>query len=108
MGWFAPTDRGIPIRAILDAALAGIGVCIKGIQNEVHAQTGDFGDGLLHKSVVFNVDGDCYRMRARRAPSERLGKRGSRRQRFANLRAPGASPVRSAATSGARTAGDRI
>jgi DNA replication protein DnaC len=35
-------------------------------------------DRLLHKSVVFNIDGDSYRMRAHRARSERLGKRGPR------------------------------
>jgi DNA replication protein DnaC len=29
-------------------------------------------DRLLHKSVVFNIDGDSYRMRAHRARSERL------------------------------------
>jgi DNA replication protein DnaC len=29
-------------------------------------------DRLLHRSVVFNIDGDSYRMRAHRARSERL------------------------------------
>jgi len=33
-------------------------------------------DRLLHKSVVFNIDGDSYRMRAHRARSERLRPRG--------------------------------
>jgi DNA replication protein DnaC len=31
-------------------------------------------DRLLHRSVVFNIDGDSYRMRAHRARSERLRK----------------------------------
>ena len=34
-------------------------------------------DRLLHKSVVFNIDGDSYRMRTHRARSERLRPRGS-------------------------------
>jgi DNA replication protein DnaC len=29
-------------------------------------------DRLLHRSVVFNIDGDSYRMRAHRARAERL------------------------------------
>jgi len=29
-------------------------------------------DRLLHRGVVFNIDGDSYRMRARRARSEHL------------------------------------
>jgi DNA replication protein DnaC len=29
-------------------------------------------DRLLHRSVVFNIDGDSYRLRAHRARSERL------------------------------------
>jgi DNA replication protein DnaC len=33
-------------------------------------------DRLLHRSVVFNIDGDSYRMRAHRARSERLRPRG--------------------------------
>jgi DNA replication protein DnaC len=33
-------------------------------------------DRLLHKSVVFNIDGDSYRMRTHRARSERLRPRG--------------------------------
>ena len=32
-------------------------------------------DRLLHRSVVFNIDGDSYRMRAHRARSERLAGR---------------------------------
>lgn len=32
-------------------------------------------DRLLHRSVVFNIDGDSYRMRAHRARSERLRSR---------------------------------
>lgn len=35
-------------------------------------------DRLLHRSVVFNIDGDSYRMRAHRARSERLRPRSSR------------------------------
>ena len=31
-------------------------------------------DRLLHRSVVFNIDGDSYRMRAHRARSEQLRK----------------------------------
>jgi IstB-like ATP binding protein len=31
-------------------------------------------DRLLHRSVVFNIDGDSYRMRAHRARSENLRK----------------------------------
>ena len=31
-------------------------------------------DRLLHRSVVFNIDGDSYRMRAHRARSEKLPK----------------------------------
>src|ERR1700691_6334407 len=31
-------------------------------------------DQLLHRSVVFNIDGDSYRMRAHRARSEALRK----------------------------------
>ena len=34
-------------------------------------------DRLLHRSVVFNIDGDSYRMRAHRARSERLRPRTS-------------------------------
>lgn len=33
-------------------------------------------DRLLHRSVVFNIDGDSYRMRAHRARAERLRPRG--------------------------------
>jgi len=33
-------------------------------------------DRLLHRSVVFNIDGDSYRMRTHRARSERLRSRG--------------------------------
>ena len=29
---------------------------------------------LLHRSVVFNIDGDSYRMRAHRARAEKLRK----------------------------------
>ncbi len=36
-------------------------------------------DRLLHRSVVFNIDGDSYRMRAHRARSERLRPRSARR-----------------------------
>ena len=32
-------------------------------------------DRLLHRSVVFNIDGDSYRMRSHRARSERLRSR---------------------------------
>ena len=35
-------------------------------------------DRLLHRSVVFNIDGDSYRMREHRARSERLRSRRSR------------------------------
>jgi DNA replication protein DnaC len=35
-------------------------------------------DWLLHRSVVFNIDGDSYRMREHRARSERLRPRSSR------------------------------
>lgn len=31
-------------------------------------------DRLLHRSVVFNIDGDSYRMRAHRARSESIRK----------------------------------
>jgi DNA replication protein DnaC len=31
-------------------------------------------DRLLHRSVVFNIDGDSYRMRAHRARSEKIRK----------------------------------
>jgi DNA replication protein DnaC len=31
-------------------------------------------DRLLHRSVVFNIDGDSYRMRAHRARSENIRK----------------------------------
>jgi DNA replication protein DnaC len=31
-------------------------------------------DRLLHRSVVFNIDGDSYRMRTHRARSEKLRK----------------------------------
>ena len=31
-------------------------------------------DRLLHRSVVFNIDGDSYRMRAHRAHAETLRK----------------------------------
>jgi len=34
-------------------------------------------DRLLHRSVVFNIDGDSYRMRTHRARSERLRSRKS-------------------------------
>jgi DNA replication protein DnaC len=40
-------------------------------------------DRLLHKSVVFNIDGDSYRMRAHRARSERLRPRGKPPERQA-------------------------
>jgi DNA replication protein DnaC len=35
-------------------------------------------DRLLHRSVVFNIDGDSYRMREHRARSERLRPRSKR------------------------------
>jgi hypothetical protein len=36
-------------------------------------------DRLLHRSVVFNINGDSYRMRAHRARTERLsGRPGTR------------------------------
>jgi DNA replication protein DnaC len=35
-------------------------------------------DRLLHRSVVFNIDGDSYRMREHRARSERLRPRSRR------------------------------
>jgi hypothetical protein len=35
-------------------------------------------DRLLHRSVVFNIDGDSYRMRAHRARTERLSRRPGR------------------------------
>ena len=38
-------------------------------------------DRLLHRSVVFNIDGDSYRMRAHRARAEALVPRGARRER---------------------------
>ena len=35
-------------------------------------------DRLLHRSVVFNIDGESYRMRAHRARTERLSRRAGR------------------------------
>jgi hypothetical protein len=35
-------------------------------------------DRLLHRSVVFNIDGDSYRMREHRARSEHLRPRSKR------------------------------
>jgi DNA replication protein DnaC len=45
-------------------------------------------DRLLHRSVVFNIEGDSYRMREHRARTERLSGRAGRRDTASDNRTP--------------------